>query len=112
MDIAAVTQALPLPTSTSLALAAEMPSPQWLARFVDDIPTGVAVFDRELRYIAANACWIKAFQLAAASLAGKQHHELDRGTGAPFIELQRRALFGEMVTGCNRVESDAGGHLF
>lgn len=97
--------------STSLALAAEMPSPEWLSRFVDDIPTGVAVFDRELRYVAANAAWIKTFQLAGAPVMGRHHHELDRGEGALFAELQRRALFGEIVSGCNSAESDAAGNL-
>ncbi len=82
-----------------------------MARFVADIPTGVAVFDRDLRYVAANAAWVKTFHLAAAALTGKQHHELDRGSGAPFLELQRRALFGESVNGCTSVESDDTGHL-
>lgn len=107
----AVIELQPLSTSVSLALAAEMPSPDWLGRFVDDIPTGVAVFDRELRYVAANAAWIKTFQLAAVAVMGLQHHEFDRGEGALFAELQRRALFGEMVTGCSSVESDAAGNL-
>jgi diguanylate cyclase (GGDEF)-like protein len=106
-----VTDAQPLSTPASLALATEMPSPDWLDRFVDDIPTGVAVFDRELRYVAANAAWIKTFQLAAAPVMGRQHHEFDRGEGALFAELQRRALFGEAVTGCNSFESDAVGNL-
>ncbi len=87
-----------------------MPPPEWIARFVDDIPTGVAVFDRELRYVAANAPWIKTLRLATASPAGRRHHEVDRAGGAPFAELQRRALFGEVVSGCNTVETDAAGH--
>jgi diguanylate cyclase (GGDEF)-like protein len=106
-----VTEAQPLSTPASLALATEMPSPDWLDRFVDDIPTGVAVFDRELRYVAANVAWIKTFQLAAAPVMGRQHHEFDRGEGALFAELQRRALFGEAVTGCHSYESDAAGNL-
>lgn len=96
---------------TRLCPAAETPAPEWIARFVADIPTGVAVFDRELRYVAANPPWVETFGLATASLAGRHHHELDRGRGAPFAELQRRALFGEVVNGCNTVESDAAGHL-
>src|SRR5205823_3568896 len=110
-DSAGVTQALPLPTPTSLARPAAMPSPDWMARFVDDIPTGVAVFDRDLCYVAANSGWIKAFQLTGQSFVGRHHHELDCGSGAPFAELQRRALFGEVVSGCNRAERDAAGHL-
>src|SRR5579872_2252090 len=96
----------------SLPLAAEMPSPAWLRRFVDDIPTGIALFDRDLRYVAANSAWLKSLQLAPEKVIGRQHHELDRGNGAPFVELQRRALFGEVASGCCSAESDAGGHLF
>ena len=44
--------------ATSSNSAAAPPPPEWVARFVDDIPTGVAVFDRELRYVAANPAWI------------------------------------------------------
>ncbi len=106
-----MTEAQPLSTPTRLAPAAQMPSPEWLARFVDDLPTGVALFDRELRYVAANAAWIKAFQFSATPPTGRQHHELDRGEGALFAELQRRALFGEIVNGCNSIESDAAGNL-
>lgn len=103
-------EAQPLSNSASLALATEMPSPDWLARFVDDVPTGIAVFDRELCYVAANAAWIRTFQLAATPVMGRHHHEFDRGEGALFAELQRRALFGEVLTGCNSVESDAAGN--
>lgn len=107
-----MTQTLPLPMPASLPLTAEMPPPASLSRLVDDIPTGVAMFDRELRYVAANSAWLRNFQLAPDRVIGRQHHELDRGNGAPFVELQRRALFGETVSGCSTAESDAGGHLF
>jgi diguanylate cyclase (GGDEF)-like protein len=106
-----VTQALTMPTSISRDIEAETPLPEWMARFVDDIPAGVAVFDRELRYVAANAAWVNTFRLAVASPAGRLHHELDRANGAPVAELQRRALSGEAVNGCSTVESDAAGHL-
>lgn len=89
-----------------------MPPPDWVTRFVDDIPTGVAVFDHELRYVAANTPWINAFRLAAAALAGQRHHELDPLGGPQFAELQRRAFSGEIVNGCEAVESDAAGQLF
>jgi diguanylate cyclase (GGDEF)-like protein len=110
-----VTQTTPLPEPTSLSVEAEAPPPDWIARFVDDIPTGVAVFDRELCYVAANAPWVNAFRLAPVSLAGQRHHDLDvsgdPGGGAPFAELQRRALSGENVSGCDTIESNAEGRL-
>jgi diguanylate cyclase (GGDEF)-like protein len=109
-DIAEMSQAITLPMSTSPALAAETSPPDWITRFVDDIPTGVAVFDRDLRYVAANPPWVKTLRLASGSPVGRRHHEVDRVGGAPFAELQRRALFGEVVNGCNTLERDAAGH--
>jgi predicted signal transduction protein with EAL and GGDEF domain len=98
--------------SISVSLEAEAPAPDWIARFVDDIPTGVALFDRELRYIAANASWVNAFRLAAVSLAGQRHDEVDPAGGSQFAELQRRAMAGEIISGCDSVETDAAGRLW
>ena len=55
--------------SPSPGLKTATPVPQWAARLFDEIPAGVAVFDQELRYLAANALWIDSFKLAALSLA-------------------------------------------
>jgi diguanylate cyclase (GGDEF)-like protein len=96
---------------TSLSPAAAPPPPEWVARFVDDIPTGVAVFDRELRYVAANAAWVNSFGLAGVALAGQCHHEFDLDGGLQFAQLQRRALSGEAVNGCETSDSDAAGQL-
>jgi diguanylate cyclase (GGDEF)-like protein len=98
--------------STTVSIEAAAPAPDWIARFVDDIPTGVALFDGELRYVAANASWIKAFRLAAMSLAGQRHDEVDPAGGSHFAELQRRAIAGEVVNGCDSVETDATGRLW
>ena len=103
-------QALIFPTATSSGSAAALPPPEWVARFVDDIPTGVAVFDRELRYVAANAPWANNFGLATAALPGQCHHELNLDGGLRFAQLQRRALSGEAVNGCES-ESDVAGQL-
>ena len=35
--------------------------PDWRARLVTDIPSAVALFDSECRYIAASAAWIAVF---------------------------------------------------
>ena len=110
--IGAVPQANTLPMSTSVSIEAEAPAPDWIARFVDDIPTGVALFDRELRYVAANASWVNAFRLAAVSLAGQRHDDVDPAGGSQFVELQRRAIAGEIVSGCDSVETDAAGRLW
>jgi diguanylate cyclase (GGDEF)-like protein len=97
--------------ATGSSSAAAPPPPDWVTRFVADIPTGVAVFDRELRYLAANTPWVNNFGLATVALAGQCHHELDLDGGLQFAQLQRRALSGEAVNGCDTSVSDAAGQL-
>jgi diguanylate cyclase len=97
--------------SANLSIETEALPPEWIARLVDDIPTGVAVFDRELRYVAANAPWIAAFRLSSLPLAGQRHDQLDATDGARLAELQRRALAGEAASGSASVESDASGRF-
>src|SRR5262249_34852128 len=99
------------PMARSLSHDAETPSPEWISRFVDDIPTGVAVFDRNLAYVAANTAWLDAFDVSAGSLHAKRHEDFDRVTGGQIAELQRRALCGQVVEGCNTIERDAAGRL-
>ncbi len=113
-----MTQAIIPPMPTSLSLEMEPPPPEWIARLVDDIPTGVAVFDRELRYVAANAPWVAAFHFGLEPLVGQCHHEFGRSGVSrwaelsQFAELQRRALSGEVVRGCDSVEPDAAGRRY
>src|SRR5436305_5933300 len=99
------------PMARNLSHDAETPTASWITRFVDDIPTGVAVFDRDLSYVAANTVWLDAFGLSPLSLQGQCHDELDPVTGIEIAQLQRRALCGQVVEGCNTVERDAAGRL-
>jgi diguanylate cyclase (GGDEF)-like protein len=99
------------PTARALKHDADTPSPEWISRFVDDIPTGVAVFDRDLSYVAANTAWLDAFGLGPRPFEGRRHDELDPITGIEIAQLQRRALCGQVVEGCNTIERDAAGRL-
>ncbi|HXO02025.1 MAG TPA: PAS domain-containing protein, partial [Stellaceae bacterium] len=55
----------------------EAPIPEWITRFVDDIPSAVALFDRELRYVAANNRWLNALGLVGDGLIGQCHDQVD-----------------------------------
>ena len=80
--------------------------PDWVRHFVDEIPSGVAVFDLELRYVAANPRWINAFRLASMAFSGRRHDEVDPRGGLGIAELQRRALAGDTVEGYAQIEND------
>ena len=97
--------------ATSVNREPEPLQPDWIKQFVDEIPSGVAVFDRELRYVAANPAWAAAFRLAAVPLTGRRHDELDLLSGLEIAELQRRALSGETAEGCDSIERDGAGRL-
>jgi predicted signal transduction protein with EAL and GGDEF domain len=75
----------------------EIPLPEWMARFVADIPSAVALFDRDLRYVAANSRWLNAFGIVDDRLIGHCHDQFDPHGAPALAELHRRALAGEAV---------------
>ena len=85
-------------------------SPDWRARFVTDIPSAVALFDGELRYVAASAAWIAAFDLSRSPVTGRRHNQLHKTTDEALAEVQRRGLAGESVDGYETAEQDAAQH--
>ena len=52
--------------------------PDWRTRFVTDIPAAVALFDQELRYLAASAAWIDALESEAAGVASMSAGDTNR----------------------------------
>jgi diguanylate cyclase (GGDEF)-like protein len=83
-------------------------SSDWRARFVTDIPSAVALFDREGRYIAASAAWIAVFDLADTPFTGGRPGELHKASHEVLAEVQQRGLAGEDVDGYESAEQDAG----
>jgi diguanylate cyclase (GGDEF)-like protein len=83
--------------------------PEWISRFVADIPSAVALFDAELRYIAANYRWLNAFGIAGDALIGQPHEHVDPHSASIMIDLHRRALSGETVDACLTEEGQVGG---
>lgn len=75
----------------------EAPIPEWITRFVADIPSAVALFDSELRYVAANNRWLNAFGVTGESVIGLRHEEVDPPSASALASLHRRALAGETV---------------
>jgi diguanylate cyclase (GGDEF)-like protein len=85
---------------TRTNLEPEGPVPEWISRFVADIPSAVALFDTELRYIAANHRWLNAFGIVGDALVGMHHDKIDPHTAPILSDLHRRALTGETVETC------------
>lgn len=78
-------------------------------RFVAEIPAAVALFDRELRYVAASAPWVAAFGLAGVAPTGRRHAELGAVGEAALADVQQRALAGADVEH-HPIVADGRGH--
>ena len=85
----------------------EVPVPEWISRFVADIPSAVALFDAESRYLAANHRWLNAFGIAGEALIGQHHAQVDSHSAPLLTDLHRRALSGETVEACLTDDGDA-----
>lgn len=65
--------------------------------FIQDTPTGVAMFDCEMRYIAASRRWIEDHNLNEWEVIGRSHYDLTPEIPAHWREEHRRTLAGETV---------------
>ncbi len=67
-----------------------------LGHFVEQAPAAMAMFDRDMRYIAASARWRDDFALSR-DLVGKSHYDVFPEMGEDWKAVHRRALAGERV---------------
>jgi len=81
-------------------------SPDWRTRLVTDVPSAVALFDPECRYIAASPAWIAVFDLTHTPFTGSRPSEVHRASVEALTEAQQRGLAGEDVDGYESAEHD------
>ena len=74
-------------------------SGELLKAFIDHAPVGIAMFDRNLRYIRSSRKWQAVMASTAATLAGRHHYEDDTVMPAHWIDAHQRGLAGETVQG-------------
>ncbi len=68
---------------------------------IEHAPTAIAIFDTEMRYVAASEGYIAAYRLApetVRSVVGRSHYELFPEIPERWREIHRRVLAGETLS--------------
>ncbi|NEV60798.1 PAS domain S-box protein [Thiorhodococcus minor] len=84
------------------AEAALRESEERLRLFIDHAPAALAMFDREMRYVAVSHRWREDFGLGDQDLIGRSHYEIFPEIPKRWREAHRRGLAGETL----RAEED------
>ena len=73
-------------------------SEELLRLFIDQAPVPIAMFDREMRYIAASHRWVADYGLGETIWRGASHYEMFHDLPDRWLTIHRRGLDGEVVT--------------
>jgi len=72
---------------------------QLLEAFIEHAPVGIAMFNREMRYIRSSREWQAAVGATDAVLTGRHHYDDMPAIPAKFVDAHQRGMAGETVRG-------------
>ncbi len=68
--------------------------------FIQQAPSAIAMFDREMRYIAHSELWLKEYKLVNKDIIGKSHYVVFPEIGDEWKQIHQNCLRGQEVS-CN-----------
>ncbi|MBE9462378.1 PAS domain S-box protein [Dyadobacter subterraneus] len=69
-----------------------------LLAFVEHAPAAVAMFDKDIKYLAISRKWLEEYHLTDRDIIGLTHYEVFPNIGDNWKEIHQRALMGAIVT--------------
>ncbi len=79
------------------SIASLRESAEQLRLFVEQAPVGIAMFDRDMRYLATSERWLSSYGFSGESLVGRSHYEVVPDIPKSWKEAHQRALSGETI---------------
>ena len=76
----------------------EVVNNELLRQLIAEVPAAIAIFDRDMRYVAASRRWLDAYLPSVSSPQGRLHYELFPECPERWRAEHRRALTGETVS--------------
>ncbi len=75
-----------------------MPATPQLRLFVDQAPSAIAMFDREVRYLAVSGRWLRDYGLDVQDVIGRSHYDIFPEIGDDWRAVHQRCLTGEVIS--------------
>lgn len=76
---------------------------QQLEKFISSAPVSIAMFDRDMRYMAASHIWMASYNLDVKTIIGKSHYDVFFEIPDVWRDYLKRGLAGEVI----KIEEDS-----